>query len=98
MAQPARERPGIDRAVAEGPALAPGRRAVGVVGDAANALEQRQIAVLLVEMGEDVGERGEDRHAGAPAVAVAGAEQQRLLHQLSRPGRRGRAAPAPPCR
>ena len=58
------------------------RRLPGAVGaDAPDALEQRQVTLVVRQLGQNVAQRGHDRHADAKAVTHAGAEQRRVTQQ-----------------
>ena len=68
----------------KGSALPSRRLAVAVRRDSAGAVEERKIGFLFRQYGEKVAERGEDRRADSPPVAVLDGEQRRLPQDLPR--------------
>ena len=81
LAKPALERGDARPGAGERCAIAARRHAVAIGGHPPDALEQRQVGLLLGQDRQQVGERGHDGHADAEAVAMAGAEQRCIAHQ-----------------
>src|SRR5262249_8427640 len=79
--QPALER-GRVRSASQRRTLAPRSLAVAVRRHAARAVEPGEIGFLLLQDGQEIGERGEDRETHPPAVAVLRAEQRHLPHDV----------------
>ncbi len=91
VVEPARER--IERDVsAKRLGVGARRLALAVVGDRGDAVEQREEAVLLVEHRYEVGDGHERGEPDSPAIAMGGAIEQGVTHEISgRHARRGRA-------
>ena len=68
------------------------RLPLAVVGDGADAVEQREVAVVIVEHRKQIGQGDQRGQPGAPAIAMGGAVQQGVAHEVGgRHARRGRA-------
>ena len=70
-------------AARESGALPARRLSVAIRRDAAHAMEQGEIDLLLAQQGKDVAESRQDGQARAPAVTVGSAEQRRLTHDIN---------------
>ena len=55
---------------------------VAIVGHASRAVKQRQMHLFVRQDGQKLAERAQNGQAGAPAIAVADAEQCGLPHHL----------------